>query len=155
MGLKIVSTSAARRIVGDVVIARARGDWRLADSDSCHKLLVSTSSLVDDLSRSVATTNAVISTEERKIGRFRLACGKEGYGAAVMAMSAFESLQALSNGNAEATSCCICLDMLGSNAGGVAGTTNTASIAMTKCGVSSCFFFFRLCVICRIQGDSF
>lgn len=136
LGLKIVSPSAARSVVGDVVMKSARGEWRPSDSDSYHSLLVSSTALVDDLSRRVVATNTAISTEERKIGRFRLACGKEGYGAAVTAMSAFESLQALSNGNAEATSCCICLDVLGSNAGDATGAADTAFIAMTKCGVS-------------------
>ena len=83
-------------------------------------------------------TNALISTEQRRISRYRQAAGKEGPLAGVTALSAFDSLQALSNGASESTSCCICLDILGSNDGGDdVEARNTACISMTKCGVGS------------------
>lgn len=138
LGLRIVSTSVARRTAGDIVVKRAQDDFRSADVNSCQSLFVSTSVLTDELCQTLIATNMLISTENRKISRYRQAAGKEGPVAGVTALSTFDSLQALSNGASESTSCCICLDILGSNDGGDDNDArNKACISMTKCGVSS------------------
>jgi len=122
--------------VGDIGITLAAGEYRSEEPSSFEKLYYDSFSLIDDLSYTISTTNTTLSNEERKIRRLREAAGKDGYGSAVVSMSAFDSLQALSNGMVEATSCCICLDALGSNDGSETGSGNKASISMTKCGVS-------------------
>lgn len=139
LGLKIVATPKARRLVGDVGISLAHGDYRTEAPSSSQELYDFSTAVIESLSTAVDTTNATITNEERKIRRYRQAAGKD-FGAAVT-LSAFDSLQALSNGEAESTMCCICLDTLGSNDGrdhddDESETAASASISMTKCGVS-------------------
>jgi hypothetical protein len=135
LGARIVYIPAARRTAGDVIVKRAQ-DFRSSDVNSSKSFFVSSSVLMDGVHQTLIATSTLISTEQRKIGRYRQAAGKDGPDAGVTALSAFDSLQALSDGASESTSCCICLDFLGSNDGGDDDAKNTACISMTKCGVS-------------------
>ena len=134
LGLKIVSTPASHRDVGDITMSLAGGEFRTETPPPHTEFRFSSASSIRSLSLTVTQSNAAASTEERKIRRYREVAGKEGYGSAVTTMSAFDSLQALSNGLVESTSCCICLDALGSNDGSTDGSEK-ASVSMTKCGV--------------------
>ena len=140
LGLKIVSASKTRRLVGDIVISLARGDYRSQEPTSSQGLYEFTSEQLGKLSSAIASTDSAIVNQQQKIIRFRQVAGKD-YGSAVTAMSAFDSLQALANGQADATMCCICLDALGVTKTRDGGddddeAANSASISMTKCGVS-------------------
>jgi len=137
LGLKIVgSTPNARRVEVDVGISLARGVYRTQEPTSAASLLTSAVALIANHSNKVDAARKDILNQERKISRFRVVAGREEYGTAVTVMSAFDTLQALSNGERLQTMCCICLDALGS--ADVQGGDNSVKtpISMTKCGVS-------------------
>lgn len=137
LGLKIVGTAPkARRVDVDVGISLARGVYRTQEPTSAASFLARAAALIANHSNKVAAARKDILNQERKISRFRVVAGREEYGAAVTAMSAFEALQALSNREFDSTSCCICLDALGSTDVRGDGNAVKASISMTKCGVS-------------------
>ena len=75
---------------------------------------------------------------------------QKGVADSVAAMSAFESLQALSNGKPEQTCCCICLDYLGL---GHEGLDARATISMTKCGHLYCRGCLHGCMTSALSNN--
>lgn len=79
--------------------------------------------------------------------RLKDVCQRHSTGA-IATMSAFETLEALSNGNRELTNCSICLGYLGETTGTATVANKEATISMTKCG----HLFCRQCLNQHMGG---
>lgn len=137
MGLKIVFKSKAP---GDISISLAHGGFRSTGPSCSLELHDKLDTEVKRLTSSIKNYEMIIANEERKLQRYRRTAGKD-FNSALTAMSAFETLQALSNDDTESTTCCICLDALGTNCelnNGSGNDQTVVSISMTKCGHLYC-----------------
>lgn len=161
LGLRIVHRHHKHE-TGNVVASPACRPPRSLVPASCQTLCNTASDTIADCGAKIALNVAIIARGEEKILRLRQAMG-QGVSEHVQAMSAFDSLQALSNGEPEKTQCPICLGGLGSSRSFGDGAT----VAMIKCGhlfcrdclrhyVSDCITRHRRgqCPSCRTFFDS-
>jgi Ring finger domain len=143
LGLRIVRASKSNLDDRGVVrLMPSHSAYRTEAPKRCETLYQSARSTLDHCSRIIATSAATVASEERKLHRL-CDVSQKGVEESVAAMSAFESLQALWNGEPEKTSCCICLDYLGF---GDEDSMTTATISMTKCGHLYCRGCLRDCM---------
>lgn len=132
LGLRIVHRNHKHE-TGNVVASPACRPPRSLAPASCQTLCDTASAAIADCRSKLAQNLAVIARGEEKVRRFRPVMEK-GVSEDVRAMSAFDSLQALSNGEPEETQCPICLGGLGTSR----NFGDEATVAMIKCGHLFC-----------------
>jgi SNF2-related domain len=141
LGLRIVRGGKVDlEVKGAVPLSPAHRPYRNCTSNFfSQEMYESTGLIIAECSNTIYESTVAIRSEEEKI--IRLTKVKEkglaGTNEAIGAMSAFEILEALANGQQEETCCCICLDFLGST---VYDGLNTAAatISMIDCGHLYC-----------------
>lgn len=136
-GLRIVDER--RQGILHVAIASALTSRRTLQPAKSHNLFTTVEKERRECSDVIRKNNRTIESCSQKIDTLKLKATR-GVSREVEAMSAFEVLDALANGQAEKTQCPICLGQLGESneSGHQADSNQPGLVAMTKCGHLYC-----------------
>ena len=124
-----------------IVVAKAAGQLRSSTPRKASTLVASTQSIIAESTTSIFESREIISKAKHVLHQLNRVVNNGKVSVEIQKLSAYEILEALTDGQLGKTQCCICLDELG----GTTSSSNSANITMLKvCGKTSGAFSFGI-----------
>eukprot|EP00531_Pseudo-nitzschia_arenysensis_P006309 CAMPEP_0116154918 /NCGR_PEP_ID=MMETSP0329-20121206/22033_1 /TAXON_ID=697910 /ORGANISM="Pseudo-nitzschia arenysensis, Strain B593" /LENGTH=807 /DNA_ID=CAMNT_0003651923 /DNA_START=167 /DNA_END=2590 /DNA_ORIENTATION=- len=130
LGLRILDKSNHRP--GQVLCLRAFGQFRGSNPKTCMDLYNGTMREIEEAAARLVENENIINQQEKTIKTMERKMELNVAGTGVENLNTIDGLQALKNGEADKTTCPICVENLGE------GEDSDGKIALTRCGHMSC-----------------